>query len=192
VRRLLSSILLHALRAEQSGIIPLVEGTGATTAEQRLRDGLEAIVGDRQALQFEDAIVQVLGRSLASWLDMDFSKWHNQLYKKRPIIWHLSSEKSAFGCLVYYHALTPDTLLKVRNVYLRPLVQRTETLGKQAHEQNDLKTASSKEAMLEELRIFDQQLGDVIASGYHPVIDDGVKHNIAPLQAAGLLRRKVL
>lgn len=190
VRRLLSYFLLQALIADQDGVVPLVEGTGETTAITRLRTALEEYFGEETALRVEDDAGRVLGKPVAVWLDSDYIKWHSALYKNRPIVWQLSSERGAFSCLLYYHRLDNDTLQKVRTVYLRPLLSVVEDRGQRATERKDLKTAAECEAIADELRVFSEKLETIIRAGYKPVIDDGVKRNILPLQEAGVLKLK--
>jgi hypothetical protein len=55
------------------------------------------------------------------------------------------------------------------------------------------KTVDRLEAALDDLTVLDERLGSIIEAGYDPVIDDGVKTNILPLQEAEVLRhRKVV
>ena len=68
------------------------------------------------AFSMETDIVGLLGRDIEAWLDRDFSKWHVKLYKRRPIIWHLASSGSTFGCFVYIHTLDCDTLREVQTL----------------------------------------------------------------------------
>ena len=188
VRRLLSYFILQALKADPDGIVPLAGDTGEPTVLDRLREGLEGTFGAETAFRLEDDAGQVLGKSTEKWLDGDFIKWHTKLYKRRPILWHITSPKRTFGVLVYYHKLDSDTLRKVRNVYLWTLRDR---LGKQladAREAKDHKTIDRLETALDDLIVLDERLKGIIESGYDPVIDDGVKANILPLQEAEVLR----
>jgi hypothetical protein len=192
VRRLLSYFLLRALRADEDGLIPLVAGSGHPIALDRLRNELAAQFGEEAVFRLEDEATQVLGRPLERWLDGDFIQWHTKLYKKRPIVWQLTSERGSFACLLYYHYLSRDTLPKLRQVYLTPMQRGVETIASNARDTGDRATASTAEATADELRVFDEKLAAIIAAGYDPVIDDGVKKNILPLQEAGLLRYKVV
>jgi len=191
VRRLLSYFLMETLKGDQDGGIPLTGGTGETTALERLHAALEIQFG-KAALQVEDAAARVLGRSIASWLDADYGKWHTALYKNRPIVWHLTSEKGTFAALLYYHRLTADTLPRLRSTYVRRLLDDLGTAQRAATEAGKLGEARKLEEQADDLRVFDERLANVINAGYDPVIDDGVKKNITPLQEAGLLRYKVV
>ena len=190
VRRLLSYFILQALKADQDGILPLVEGTGELTLLERLRQRLEAAFGADIAFQLEDHAGQVLGKSVDRWLEGDFIQWHTKLYKRRPVIWHVASPRRAFGALIFYHQLDRDTLRKVRNVYLRALRDGLGRGLEQARSDEDYKAVDRLETALDDLRVLDERLAGVIEAGYDPVIDDGVKANILPLQEAEVLRQK--
>ncbi|MDY7080766.1 MAG: BREX-1 system adenine-specific DNA-methyltransferase PglX [Chloroflexota bacterium] len=190
VRCLLSYFILQAIKADQDGILSLVEHTGESTALARLRERLEAAFGADVAFRLEDDAGRLLGKSVDKWLDKPFIQWHTKLYKRRPIIWHIASPRGTFGALVYYHKLDRDTLPKVRNVYLRTLRDRFGGQLEQARSAEDYKAVDRLEAALDDLAVLDERLGRIIEAGYDPVIDDGVKANILPLQEAGVLRQK--
>jgi hypothetical protein len=207
LRRLLSYFVLEALKADEDGILPLFPGTGEATVLERLRERLAAAFGEEAAFQLEDDAGQVMGRPVANWLDGQFIKWHTKLYNKRPIIWHLASPRNDFGLLLYYHKLDRDTLRKVRTLYIRTARERAQAALHRARERGDEAEVSDRERFLDELAVLDERLlavinGDVSskppkwAAGpyrnglYDPVIDDGVKVNIMPLQKGEVLRYK--
>ncbi len=207
VRRLLSYFVLAALQADEDGIVPLFEGTGELTVLERLRARLTAEFGEEAAFRLEDDAGKVMGRPVANWLDGQFIKWHTQLYNKRPIIWHVASERYNFGLLLYYHKLDRDTLLKVRNVYLRRARDAAAYTLEQARSAQDEAEVSRQEELLDEYRALDEQLERVITGAvgyrppawaegpyrggvYDPVIDDGVAVNLTPLQKGEILRYK--
>jgi hypothetical protein len=190
VRRLLSYFILGALKADQDGILPLVERTGDATVLDQLREGLEAAFGAEAAFRLEDNAGRVLGKSLDRWLEGEFSQWHTKLYKRRPVIWHIASPRGTFGALVYYHKLDRDTLPKVRNVYLRTLRDGLGWELERVRSEKDYKALDRLEAALDDLTVLDERLGRVIEAGYDPVIDNGVKANLLPLQEAEVLRHK--
>jgi len=216
VRRLISFFLLRALKEKRDGILPLTLGTGQATALDEVRRRMEGEFGEELAFGMETEIKETLGQSVGKWLDGPFSKWHTNLYKRRPIIWHLASPRSSFACFVHYHKLDRDMLSKVQTQYLWP---RRRSAGVELEAAQADKAAGSPgaarridqaEAVLDDLADFEKRLVAVIqaqvecevpdwAEGpfrggvYDPVLDDGVKVNIMPLQAAGVLRhRKVV
>lgn len=211
VRRLVSWCVLNALKEKRDGILPVTPVAGEVSAVDAVRRGLEAEFGEAAAFRMESEIGQVLGQPLADWLDGPFIKWHTPLYKRRPVVWHLASPKNAFGCLVHLHKLDADTLRKVQTLYLWPRrrgieaerdeARRAVTAGDRAASRR----LEAAEALLDDLAEFEKRLLSVIqaqvkceipdwAEGpfrdgvYDPVLDDGVKVNITPLQEAGVLR----
>jgi hypothetical protein len=211
VRRLVSWCLLDALKEKRDGILPVTPVAGELSSLDAVRRGLEAEFGEAAAFRMESDIGQLLGQSLADWLDGPFVRWHTSLYKRRPIIWHLASPKNGFGCFVYIHKLDADTLRKVQTLYLWPRrrgVEAERDAARQAVAAGDRAAArrlEAVEALLEDLAEFERRLLSVIqaqvkceipawAEGpfrngvYDPVLDDGVKVNITPLQEAGVLR----
>ena len=188
VRRLLSHFILQAIKIDKDGILPFFPGTGHPTVLEQLRRQMELEFGAKAAFQLEDDAGKELGRSVESWLDGPFIQWHTSLYKKRPILWHLASPNNSFAVLLYYHKLDKDTLPKIRNVYLRALRDGLRRQLDAARQASDNKTITQLETTLDDLLQMEERLQAVIDSGYNPIIDDGVKANILPLQEAGLLR----
>lgn len=211
VRRLVSWCVLNALKEKRDGILPVTPVAGEVSAVDAVRRGLEAEFGEAAAFRLESDIGQVLGQPLADWLDGPFVRWHTPLYKRRPIIWHLASPKNAFGCFVYLHKLDGDTLRKVQTLYLWPRRRGIEAARDEARraltagDRSASRRLEAAEALLDDLAEFEKRLLSVIqaqvkcaipewAEGpfrngvYDPVLDDGVKVNLTPLQEAGVLR----
>ena len=160
----------------------------------------------------EPEIKKVLGRDIEAWLHRDFFKWHVRLYKRRPIVWHLASPSNTFACFLHIHKLDKDALRKVQTLYLWPRRRTAEAELASAKADNAPRRIEQAEAALDDLAEFEKRLLSVIqaqvqaacdipdwAEGpfrngvYDPVLDDGVKVNITPLQEAGVLRyRKVV
>ncbi len=156
----------------------------------------------------ESDIGQVLGQPLADWLDGPFIKWHTPLYKRRPVVWHLASLKNGIGCFVYLHKLDADTLRKVQTLYFwfrRRGIEAERDEAIRARAAGAARRLEAAEALLDDLAEFEKWLLGVIqaqvkceipewAEGpfrdgvYDPVLDDGVKVNITPLQEARVLR----
>jgi hypothetical protein len=210
VRRFFSYFALQALRQDPDGIVPLMGHAGAElTLVDRVRTQLEQQFGPAVAYQLEQDAAEYLGRPLEEWLHRTFfAQFHVKLYKSRPILWHLSSPSGHFAVMLDYHRLTHDTLPKVRSQYLWPALERARTQLRAAQKQDppDMKAIGDLEAYIADLEECDRRLESVIqgtmevelpdwANGpyrngkppYDPDLDDGVKVNILPLQAAGLL-----
>ena len=210
VRRLLSYCLLQALGEKRDGILPLTAGTGQPTALDEVRRRLETFFGEEIAFRIEGEIKQLLGRDIDTWLDRDLFKWHVKLYKRRPIVWHLASPGNHFACFIHIHKLDRDTLRKVQTLYVWPQRRATESALEAGKRANSPSRIEQAETVLDDLAEFEKRLLSVIqaqveseipdwAEGpfrggvYDPVLDDGVKVNIIPLQEAGVLRyRKVV
>jgi hypothetical protein len=158
--------------------------------------------------------------SLQDWLANSFFDFHCELYKQRPILWHLSSSQDsrepAFSIIVSYHKFDYDLLAKLRSVYARDrmttLRREAAQAGKDKKEDERLQLLSA----LEEVEAFDRKLAQLQEGhhegveggdndyriltpwkkplerpkGWHPDINDGVKVNIAPVARTGLLRNK--
>ncbi|GEM_PF-382188 len=210
VRRLISYFLLQVLKKKRDGILPLTPGTGQPTALDEVRRGLEAEFGEQAAFWMEPEIKKILGRDIEAWLDRDFFKWHVRLYKRRPVVWHLASPSNTFACFLHIHKLDQDTLRKVQTLYLWPRRRAAEAELASAKAENNARRIEQAETILDDLAEFEKRLLAVIqaqvecdipdwAEGpfrngvYDPVLDDGVKVNLTPLQEAGVLRyRKVV
>jgi hypothetical protein len=200
---------LEALKETRDGILPLCEGTGHPTALDAVRSGLAETFGEEAAFRMEGEIAEILGRDIGDWLDGPFIKWHTSLYKSRPILWQLSSRDyyHTFNIFLYIHKLDADTLRKVQTQYLWPKRRTLASARDAAQADADYGRLEDVESDLEALAAFEAKLLSVIegevtvrtpswAEGpyrhgiYDPVLDDGVKVNIAPLQKAYLLRYK--
>lgn len=97
---------------------------------------------------------------------------------KTPFIWHLSSgTEQGFDCYIIIYKWSRDKLQLLRSVYIenreRALINR----------QTDLVNNDSAAAQTEKDRIFKQlqeiadfktKIDDLLASGYKPILDDGV------------------
>jgi hypothetical protein len=106
-----------------------------------------------------------------------------------------------------YHRLDCDTLPKVRSLYLWPQMEEVRTrLAASRNEEASVKAIADLEDELADLEDCNARLESVIqgtvdvdlpewangpyrggAAPYDPDLDDGVKVNLLPVQAAGLL-----
>ena len=212
VENLLTHRIWELGKRDEDGIIPYDTGLHNPPLLEQVRGEIEAVFGAERAVDIETEMDEILGRGgLALWLGDPFFKKHSSQFKRRPILWQITSPEKQFRVLVYYHKLDHDTLPKVRGQYLWPLLERARTQLRAAKEQDppDLKTIGDLEEYIADLDECDRRLESVIqgtvevdlpewANGpyrdgkppYDPDLDDGVKVNILPLQAAGLLPMK--
>lgn len=215
VENFLTHRIWELCKRDEDGIIPYdVELSNPSLLEQ-VQGEIEAVFGAGRAVTIEAEMDEVLGRGgLARWLGVPFFQKHVSQFRKRPILWQLTSPAQEFRILVYYHKLDRDTLRKVRGPrYLGALLERgrTQLRAIQEHNPFDLKTIGDLEAYMADLEECNRRLESVIegtvevelpdwAAGpyrngqppYDPDLDDGVMVNILPLQAAGLLPAKVV
>ena len=83
---------------------------------ERLRHELVSIFPGRDESPLEVEIVNELKRgakgyrkcaSMGEWVANVFFEYHKNLYKSRPIFWHVASSQGiapfAFGAIVHYH-----------------------------------------------------------------------------------------
>ena len=209
VRRLFSYYTIKALQADEDGVVPL-SGCAAREAYlvDRVRAQIENQFGTETAYNWEQEAAEHLGVPLDEWLNrLFFRKFHVDFYQDRPILWHITSPKGYFAVMLDYRKLSHDTLPKVQSLYLWPQMEgvRTRLAGAQTNGASAKKIADLEEE-LSDLETCDRRLERVIqgqvevdlpewAVGpyrdgvppYDPCIDDGVKVNLLPIQAAGLL-----
>ncbi|MFC2108258.1 Eco57I restriction-modification methylase domain-containing protein [Candidatus Bipolaricaulota bacterium] len=212
---------------DADGIIPLVDGTGEETLADRLRRYLDEEYGSEHGPEVEKELALALGWKLGQewgaqmpmplnrWFEREFFKRHFSQFKKRPIAWHLTSEKGTFQAIVYYHKLDKNRLQLLRSRYVRQMLERLEKdLGAAKHESMDrevIARVENLEGQVEDIRRFDQKLQQLLEGrdrsariwcpwksnddqpvGWDPDINDGVRLNIAPVQRLELLSASVL
>jgi hypothetical protein len=202
LENLLTNFILEQLKKDKDGIIPLYKDAAENTMERRLVEDIEKMFGEAKVSEILNELKQILERDLDDWLSMDFFKKHVSQYKKRPIIWHISSPEGYFEVLLYYHKLNNQTLHILKNVYLSKASDYNRRKLKEL--ESDLTNASDKnkgmihkekeerEEAMEDLKSFETSLDEVLKQSIDPVIDDGVLANISPFQKAGLLAMDVL
>jgi ribosomal protein S3AE len=108
---------------------------------------------------------------------------------KRPIIWHLVSEKGSFNFFVRHHSWSHDRLLLLKSKYLGEVKR---TLDNTLASETDEKKRNELMDELNELEKFDKKIDKLLSSEYDPKVDDGVAKNIAPLQKEEILKTNVL
>lgn len=195
----LTGLIREALMEDEDGIIPLVRNTG----EEILIDRLESKMLKKgysiaQFSQIDVLLGQQLNDYLVKQYFRDFSDYI-KLFRhlpRTPFIWHLSSgPNQGFECYLVIYKWTRDNLLSLKSVYIekreRALKNRLTDLGDRsdAASQNERDTIQKQ---LEEIEEFKGKIDDLIASGYDPILDDGVGKNIAPLQKRGMIPYDVL
>ncbi len=218
VVRLLSFCVKRIVERDDDGIVPLVVCNNQPKLDERVLGELGMLVGADRAHRLEGEIASELRRrspgfkradSIGDFLANGWFEHHVRMYKNRPVFWHLASARDgggtpAFAAIVHYHRFGKEALRKLRGSYLRSFLERLERDLAQARQENRVDDALEIERGMEEARAFDQKLQGLEEGrypiqvpwkkageqpqGWDPDVDDGVKVNILPLQAAGLLR----
>ncbi|MBT2696528.1 BREX-1 system adenine-specific DNA-methyltransferase PglX [Bacillus sp. ISL-40] len=182
---------------ENSGIIQIDEDF----INDGLYNFLEEIFGESNSdFIIDEEMPSILKDNIKNWFTKNFFDEHLRMYQKRPIYWHICSPNKTFNALLYYHALTPDTLYKLKSSHLKPLLDNSrEDLNfyrEKMSSADDKKLAKQFEKRVTELEkkvndleAFDKQIDDIIASGYKPDIDQGILYNIKPLNP--ILAKKI-
>lgn len=212
VENFLTHRIWELCKEDEDGIIPYAEGLRNPPLLDQVRGEIEAVFGGESAVSIEAEMDEILGRGgLAHWLENPFFKKHKSQFRRRPILWHITSRNKHFRVLVYYHKIDRDTLPKVRSQYLWPQLERARARLRAARAQDppDVKTIGELEEIIADLEECNERLERVIqgdvdvdlpdwavgpyrngTAPYDPDLDDGVKVNILPLQAAELLPYK--
>ena len=208
VKRFIYTYALQAVREDDDGIVPLAGCAAREPAlMDRVRAKLEETFGPTTAYDLEREAAEYIGRDVEKQMHTYFfHHFHAGLYKKRPILWHLTSDKKHFAVMLDYHRLDRDTLPKVRGLYLWPQMEEVRTRLAAARAEENVSLTGELEEELEDLKGFEERLEAVIegqvkvklpewANGpyrdgkapYDPDLDDGVKVNLLPIQKARLL-----
>jgi len=199
--------------ADKDGIIPITDHTGEKTLLERIRDRIGAEFGEDRISAIEAEFSDILYNAdcknadikgkkppgkkitLAEWLEREFFKRHTSQFKKRPIAWHLTSSNGTFQVLLFYHKISGDILKNLKNIYLAKVQSYYGVLLERARAGENIPgnlTPGKLQDIEAELEDFASKLDTVINLPYEPLIDDGVRVNIAPLQKVGLLKLPVL
>jgi hypothetical protein len=167
----------------------------------RLREVLTLIWGEK-ADSIEREACEILGVKLlrdyfrkpgAGGFWDSHVKRYSKSRRKAPIYWLLQSSKRNYGLWIYYHRLTPDTLFRALERYVKPKIQMEET--RLAEMQSELKNAGTggavvkklekavekQELFVGELSDFKEKLERAASLFLEPDLDDGVVLTIAPL-----------
>ncbi|MGA2912563.1 MAG: BREX-1 system adenine-specific DNA-methyltransferase PglX [Methanoregula sp.] len=167
----------------------------------RLREILTLLWGDK-ADSIEREACEILGVKLlrdyfrkpgAGGFWDSHVKRYSKSRRKAPIYWLLQSSKRNYALWIYYPRLTPDTLFRALERYVKPKIQMEET--RLAEMQSELKNAGTggavvkklekavekQELFVGELSDFKEKLGRAASLFLDPDHDDGVVLTIAPL-----------
>lgn len=177
VARLVSFYVKKILESDTDGIVPLHQ------LVEQLRKKLAEDFGENQVDAKEKEIQEILRKSLEDWVRTDYFAFHVNLYKRRPIFWHLTSSnfvtargsKGVINIFLQYHKLDRDTIPKILTNYLKPELEsakwKTDRLKRELQEARDQNNRTKESelskqleqslAALEELQNFQKALETV-------------------------------
>jgi hypothetical protein len=199
--------------ADKDGIIPITEHTEEKVLLERIRDRMGVEFGEERVSNIESEFADILYNAackeaeirekippkkkitLAQWLEKEFFKRHTNQFKKRPIAWHLTSSNGTFQVLIFCHKISLDMFKNLKNRHLSKVQSYYRAFLERARRGESVPggLTTGKLSDIEiELEDFSSKLDKIIAVPYEPLIDDGVRVNIAPLQKFGLLASPVL
>jgi len=175
--RLVSFYIKNTLESDPDAILPFHE------LINNVRRCLTNDFGKEKVDEKEREIKEILGKSLEEWIVTEYFDFHVNLYKRRPVFWHLTSSNfstargsiGAINIFLYYHKLDRDAIPKILTKYLNPELEaakwKTERLKRELQEardqgnrtkekelSNQLENAAS---LLEELQSFQKALETV-------------------------------
>ena len=189
--------------ADPDGIVCL-PAVGEAPAAERLDRLLAAAYGAEWSARKREELLRLAGgkaTTLGSWLRDEFFEQHARLFGNRPFVWQIwDGRRDGFSAILHYHRLDREALAKVAYAQLGEWLER-QRAGVRAGEpgaDSRLKAAQDLQtklaAILEGQPPYDiyvrwKPLADQ-PIGWDPDLDDGVRANIRPFVAAGVLRAK--
>jgi hypothetical protein len=190
--------------ADSDGIVCLPPVAGEQPAAERLRSLLVASYGDEWSLAVHQKVLADVGfqdKEVADWLCDSFFEQHCRLFHNRPFIWHIwDGRRDGFSALVNYHQLDAANLDKLIYTYLGNWIetQRAHAELGVAGADGRLVAALELKKKLELIRDGEPPYDIYVrwkslaeqAVGWNPDLNDGVRLNIRPFVAAGVLRSK--
>ena len=198
VFELLTDVVRSILERDDDGVIPITDNVG----EERMSLRIEQEFHSRGYSNGQiSQISQLLGAPLDRFMQESFferlSNYLNlfMFLPKTPFIWHLTSGPlHALEIFTSIYRWDRNTLFRIKSIYL---ANRESFLKDRLAAISNENGASQFEAgnlrdLLVELKEFEAKIDSLLASGYDPIIDDGVGKNIAPLQKLKVLPCDIL
>jgi hypothetical protein len=190
--------------ADPDGIVCLPAVLGESPAVDRLRGVLRAAYGDRWDLHTEQDLLEQVGyggKTLEIWLRDEFFAQHAKLFHNRPFIWHIwDGRRDGFSVLVNYHTLDRAKLEKLTYSYLGEWVSRQQAGARDGTPGAETRLVAAQDLRRKlELILEGEPPYDIYVRwkpleqqpmGWEPDLDDGVRLNIRPFVAAGVLRSR--
>jgi hypothetical protein len=155
--RLISFYIKKILESDPDGIVPLHE------LVSQIRKKLAEDFGNDQVDAKEREIQEILGKSLEDWVATEYFDFHVNLYKRRPIFWHITSSNFAttrtsrgtINIFLHYHKLDRDTIPKILTRYVQPELEatrwKTERLKRELQEARTQNNKSREKELSKQL-----------------------------------------
>lgn len=190
--------------ADDDGIACLVSVRGERTAAERLQELLARAFGGTWSPSRTRELLAASGSKktdLDEWLRDDFFKAHCQVFKNRPLIWHVwDGRRDGFSALLNYHRLDRPMMEKLAYSYLGDWIERQVAGVRDDVPGAEERLAAARalrekfEAILEGDPPYDiyvrwKSLAEQ-PIGWDPDLNDGVRVNVRPFVEAGVLRAK--
>ncbi len=167
----------HPGMADRDGIIPLAKYIeGDVSLALQIREYWQSTFKS-EGDSVERDFTNTTGLTLAEWAGGHFFERHCTEFNGRPVAWHVrtvSRTEPTYACLVYYHRLDGDIVLKIQkqaedlrksfDVELRGILTTPIDSRSDRQEQRRFEL----DGRLEELREFDATLEDLAVSGFGP------------------------
>lgn len=180
--------MVDGIEPDDDGITVMDEGHN-DDAPARVQEVLDNVLKEKEAKE----VIDVIGGNLRRFLMNDFFiKYHIPMYKKRPVYWLLQTAKKNYGFYIYNLKFKQDTLYSLIQKYIVPRINleklrlkdiyyKKETINTPREKREMEKLIVKSEEFIEELKLFKQNIQEVIDTGFKPDIDDGVILNMASL-----------
>lgn len=191
--------------ADIDGIAALQSLPGEPDLATRLRELLAAAYGGDWSSTLERTLVAEAGGKnsrLEDWLRDVFFAEHVKIFDNRPFLWHVwDGRKDGFSAIVNYHRLDHRTLEKLTFRSLGAWIERQKHEVVAGRAGADARLAAAETLQVKLKLILDGAPPyDIYVRwkglseqpiGWNPDLDDGVRLNIRPFVAAGVLRVKL-
>jgi hypothetical protein len=157
VARLISFYIKKTVESDPDGMTPLHE------LVDQIRKKLAEDFGNDQVDAKEREIQEILGKSLEDWVATEYFDFHVNLYKRRPIFWHITSSNFAttrrsrgtINIFLHYHKLDRDTIPKILTRYVQPELEatrwKTERMKRELQEARNQNNKSREKELSKQL-----------------------------------------
>ncbi len=195
--------IYQTFKPDADAIIPITDEDYGFTDDivERFIDFVRVVYGEDTLEENLEFIAKALGNKgssykevLRNYFQKDFYKDHCNTYSvtgsgKRPIYWLFDSGKqNGFKALIYIHRYTPDTVGRIRSVYLSKVqgaienaLQNAEYIISTTSSATERAAASRQRdkyiKQINELKPYYQALSHIALQRVEMDLDDGVKKN---------------